>query len=112
MSDFEPKPNDTNYQYKGIPLTATIAQDLISKLFAGKLVERQILVDEVMRFHLAGGGLKASAQNPKITFDKAFFEMNRRGANKRVTSPLATGVRLRHAISQTVRCPESPQARI
>jgi hypothetical protein len=80
MSDFEPKPNDTNYQYKGIPLTATIAQDLISKLFAGKLVERQILVDEVMRFHLAGGGLKASAQNPKITFDKAFLEMNRRGA--------------------------------
>jgi len=33
-----------------------------------------------MRFHLAGGGLKASAQNATATFNKAFLEMNRRGA--------------------------------
>lgn len=79
MSDFEPKPADPNYPYKGVPLTPTIVQFLVKQLFAGKLVERQLVVDEVMRFHLAGGGLKASAQDVTGTFNKAFLEMNRKG---------------------------------
>jgi hypothetical protein len=81
MSDFEPKPDDGNYQYEGIPLTAAIAQVLIRKLFAGKLVERQILVDEVMRVHLAGGGLKSSAQDVNSSvFKKALGDMKESGA--------------------------------
>lgn len=80
MSDLEPKPDNANYQYEGIPLTAAIAQVLIRKLFAGQLVERQILADEVMRFHLAGGGLKASAQNVMDTvFSKALSYMKESG---------------------------------
>jgi len=80
MSDFEPKPDDANYQYKGIPLTAAIAQVLIRKLFAGKLVERQILADEVMRVHLSGGGLKSSAQDViRSVFSKALTDMKESG---------------------------------
>lgn len=81
MSDSELKPDDANYQYKGIPLTAAIAQDLINKLFAGKLVERQILAEEVMRVHLAGGGLKSSAQNIMDgVFRRALGYMKENGA--------------------------------
>jgi len=80
MSDFEPKSDGANYQYKGIPLTAAIAQDLISKLFAGKLIERQILAEEVMRVHLAGGGLKPSAQNfMDVVFRRALGAMKESG---------------------------------
>src|ERR1700734_21920 len=81
MSDSDPKPNDASYQYEGIPLTATIAQVLIKKLFAGKLVERQILADEVIRVHLAGGGLKSSAQNVMSSvFRNALSDMKESGA--------------------------------
>ena len=85
MSDFEPKTDNANYGYKGIPLTPAIVQNLISKLFGGKLVERKILVDEVVRFHLAGGGLKASAENPKNTFDKAFKELSDKGTVENIS---------------------------
>lgn len=80
MSDFEAKANDANYPYKGIPLTGASAQFLIRKLFAGKLVERQILADEVMRVHLASGGLKASAQNVSALFKNALYDMKESGA--------------------------------
>lgn len=80
MSDFEAKPDDANYPYEGIPLTGASAQFLIRKLFAGKLVERQILVDEVMRVHLASGGLKPSAQNVSAVFKNALYDMKESGA--------------------------------
>jgi len=80
MSDFDAKPDDANYPYKGIPLTGTSAQFLIRKLFAGKLVERQILADEVMRVHLASGGLKPSAQNVSAVFKNALYDMKESGA--------------------------------
>jgi hypothetical protein len=54
---------------------------LIRKLFAGKLVERHILAEEVMRVHLAGGGLKSSAQNVMSSvFRNALSDMKESGA--------------------------------
>jgi hypothetical protein len=77
--------DDAQYQYKGVPLTPAIAQFLIRKLFAGKLVERQIIVDEVLSAHLAGGGLKASAQNLTGTIKKALGDMKETGAAENVS---------------------------
>src|SRR5207249_6721104 len=71
--------DDGTYPYNGVPLTPAIAQFLIRKLFAGKLVERQILVEEVLRAHLAVGGLKPSAQKTTDTIKKALGDMKESG---------------------------------
>lgn len=70
---------DTTYSHKGIPLTAAVAQALIRKLFSGRLVERQVIVDEVLRTHIAGGGLKPVAQDSSKIFEKALGDMRRVG---------------------------------
>jgi Meiotically up-regulated gene 113 len=72
--------NNTSYSYKGVPLTPGIAQFLIRKLFADKLVQRQVIVDEVLRAHLAGGGLKASTQDLSATFKRALAAMRENGS--------------------------------
>jgi hypothetical protein len=61
-NDQLPTTDDKAYPYKGVPLTAAIAKELIRKYFAGRLVERHVLDDEVLRAHLAGGGLNPSSQ--------------------------------------------------
>jgi hypothetical protein len=67
------------YPYRGVPLKPMIVQFLIRKLFSGKLVERQVLIDEVLSAHLAAGGLKASAESPTDTFKKALANMKEKG---------------------------------
>src|SRR5437773_460995 len=80
MSNVPITADGVTYPYSGVPLTPAIAQFLIPKLFAGKLVERQILVEEVLRAHLAGdSGLKTSAQNPTETIKKALRDMKGNG---------------------------------
>lgn len=49
---------DAPYEFQGVPLTPAIAQALIRQLFKGRLVERQILVDEVLREHVNRGGMR------------------------------------------------------
>jgi hypothetical protein len=62
---------DLRYEFQGVPLTPTIAQTLIRQLFKGKLVERQVLMDEVVREHVHRGGVRASAQNVSDLFKVA-----------------------------------------
>ena len=64
-------PQDLHYEFHGVPLTPTIAQTLIRQLFKGKLVERQVLMDEVVREHVHRGGMRASAQNVSGLFKVA-----------------------------------------
>ena len=70
--------DDVPYQYKGVPLTPAIAQSIIRKLFSGKLVERQVIVEEVQRYHLAQGGMKSSAQSVGIV-NQALSSMKEAG---------------------------------
>jgi hypothetical protein len=49
------------YAYKGLPLSPTIIESLALELFRGKIVERQVIIEEVQRIHLSRGGLKAKA---------------------------------------------------
>lgn len=79
MSDIEPMPSEVKYPYMGVPLTPAIAQALVKRLFAGKLVERQVIVDEVVRAHQAGGGLKAKANDLSSLFKKALATMKETG---------------------------------
>jgi hypothetical protein len=62
---------NARYEFQGVPLTSTIAQSLIRQLFAGKLVERQVLMDEVIREHVNRGGVRAAAQNVSNVFKLA-----------------------------------------
>ena|GEM_PF-791404 len=50
------------YPHRGVPLTPAVAQVLIRNLFSGQLIARQVIVDEVLRLHLARGGIRGGAQ--------------------------------------------------
>ncbi|SMO64500.1 hypothetical protein [Solitalea koreensis] len=51
------------YKFKGIPITALIAENIILRLFEGKIVERKTIVENVLDFHLSNGGLKPNGVN-------------------------------------------------
>lgn len=69
----------TPYEFQGVPLTPTIAQVLIRQLFTGRLVERQALVEEVVREHVNRGGLRAAAQDATVVFKKALASLSEAG---------------------------------
>jgi len=72
------------YQFKGVPLTAAIAQSLILKMFQGKLIERHVIDDEVLRAHLAGGGKKPSRSSGEYV-RKALLDMKKVGLAENVS---------------------------
>jgi hypothetical protein len=44
------------YSYIGVPLTATVAAQMIVELFDGQVVERRVIVDRVLATHMQRGG--------------------------------------------------------
>ena len=61
----------TDYPYRGVPLAPQIIVQLTKELFAGKLVQRQTLVDEVPKVHLKRGGLPPKRSNIRSSIDEA-----------------------------------------
>jgi hypothetical protein len=59
--------NDKQYQFREQPPTPAVVQALILELFQGKLTERKVIADEVLRVHLSRGGAK-----PKVPFEGSF----------------------------------------
>jgi hypothetical protein len=47
---------DTDYRFKDAPLTPAVVEFLALELFPGKLVERHVLEEEVVRAHVSRGG--------------------------------------------------------
>jgi hypothetical protein len=70
---------DKHYAYSGVPLTPQIIVHLAKELFAGKLVQRQTIIDQVRDVHLKRGGLPPSGANFKNTIDRAFGMMQKAG---------------------------------
>jgi Meiotically up-regulated gene 113 len=71
--------SDTNYIYRGQPIKPQIIIHLTKELFAGKLVERQTIIDEVLSAHLKRGGLRSSAPNFPLSVTKALTRMKEAG---------------------------------
>ncbi len=71
--------NDDDYPYKDLPLAPSVIESLIGELFAGQLVERQAIVEEVARVHLARGGKPSEAQSVTGSVKKALNSMAQKG---------------------------------
>jgi hypothetical protein len=70
---------EITYQYKGIPLTPSIIEELIIKNFTGKMIVRQVIVDEIVNYHEKNGGLKGNAQDIPRTVKKSLTRLKQRG---------------------------------
>ncbi len=70
---------DADYIYRGQTIKPQIIADLVKQLFAGKLVERQTIIDEVLNTHLKGGGLRAEGANFPLSVTKALTKLKKLG---------------------------------
>ena len=70
---------DTDYRYKGIPITPAIAEYVITSYLRGKQLRRSKIVDSVERIHIDNGGLPAEAANFSLTVKKALQNLKNRG---------------------------------
>lgn len=70
---------ETIYPYKAIPLTPSIIEELTIKKFAGKMIFRQVIVDEVVNYHEKNGGLKANTKDIKGPFKNALQRLKEKG---------------------------------
>ncbi len=71
--------NNMDYPFKDAPLTPAVFEYLVSELFQGKLVERQVLEDEVVRAHVSRGGKKPQAGTATRPSKKALTNMKEKG---------------------------------
>lgn len=70
---------NNSYQYKNIPLTPAIIEELTQELFDGQLVSRQTIVEDVIKFHEKSGGAKSTAQNVIGSVKKALTNLKDKG---------------------------------
>lgn len=70
---------NNNYQYKNIPLTPAIIEELTQELFNGQLISRQTIVEDVIKFHEKSGGAKSTAQNVTHSVKKALSNLKEKG---------------------------------
>lgn len=71
--------NNEGYRFQGQPLTPAAIEALILELFTGKLVERRVIVTEVLRVHLARGGTRPRAADLPRSVKKALATMHESG---------------------------------
>jgi len=69
-----------DYPYRDVPLAPQIIVQLTKELFAGKLVTRQNIVDQVPKVHLKRGGLPAKRSNIRSSIDEALRMLQKAGA--------------------------------
>jgi len=71
---------EADYPYRGVPLAPQIIFQLTKELFAGKLITRQNIVDQVPKVHLKRGGLPAKRSNIRSSIDEALRMLQKAGA--------------------------------
>jgi len=70
---------DTEYRYKGIPITPAIAEYVITLSLGGKKLPKSQIVDSVERTHIDNGGVPAEAADLSRTVGKALRNLKNRG---------------------------------
>jgi hypothetical protein len=69
---------DNNYKYKGIPITAAIAEYIIKSFLRDKQLERSEIINAVERIHSENGGLPTQANLTSIV-KKALSNLKEQG---------------------------------
>lgn len=99
------------YKRVGQPPTPAAIQDLILELFAGQLVERRTIVDEVLATHIKRGGLPSRAKDFPRSVKKALTKLQEGGKAEhpshgywRIGAPAETAEPLQGA-QESATCP-------
>lgn len=72
--------NIGDYRYRGQPPTGAAITSLVLEIFGGKLVERKVIADEVLRVHLSRGGAQPRAADFNSSVKNALYKMRESGA--------------------------------
>jgi hypothetical protein len=70
---------NNDYEYVGVPLTPSIAQELIKEAFSGKTATRREIVEIVVQIHDERGGLPSEAKSVKQTILSALQVLQAKG---------------------------------
>ncbi|NCQ79457.1 MAG: GIY-YIG nuclease family protein [Microcystis aeruginosa W13-15] len=68
-----------NYQFTKLPITPSIIEFLIIYLFNGQTLKRDDIVNKILDFHTANGGLKPEAQDFPRSVKKALARLQAKG---------------------------------
>src|SRR5438128_3323535 len=71
--------SDTNYIYSGVPITPQVISHLTKELFGGKLVQRQVIIEQVLAEHIKRGGLPPNVSDFSASVKKALADMQEAG---------------------------------
>ena len=78
---------NNDYKYVGVPLTPSIAQELIKEAFSGKTATRREIVEIVVQIHDERGGLPSEAKDVRTTIKSALQNLKK----KRIVENLSLG---------------------
>jgi len=67
-----------NYEYRDVPITPSIVEAIIVKLFNGRMVKRDEIIKAVLKYHIENGGKGANAQNFTSSVKKALSNLNKK----------------------------------
>jgi hypothetical protein len=67
------------YRYQGLPITPSIIEELIVQHFNGKSSKRDVIVNKVLEYHIANGGVAPEAQDFPRSVKKALSNLAERG---------------------------------
>ncbi len=73
---------NNNYKYTGMPLTPSIAQELIKEAFSGKTATRSEIVEAVVQIHDERGGLPSEAKNVRGPIQRALQNLKTSGISE------------------------------
>ncbi|ARF17483.1 GIY-YIG nuclease family protein [Sporosarcina ureae] len=68
-----------SYRYSKLPLTPAIIETLIIELFNGKTIKRDEIVNKVLSYHEANGGLPPEAKDFPRSVKRALENMSKKG---------------------------------
>lgn len=68
-----------NYKYQGLPITPSMIEELIVKLFNGTSNKRDTIVNRVLDFHISNGGKAPEAQDFSRLVKKALSNLAEHG---------------------------------
>ena len=70
---------NNGYKYVGVPLTPSIAQELIIEKFSGQTVKKQEIDETVVQIHEERSGRPSEAQDVRLTILTALRKLQRKG---------------------------------
>ena len=73
------------YEYKNVPITPKIIEDIIIKLFNGQTVKRDKIITDVLNFHKENGGREPRAQNFDGSVKTTLWKMKKKDIARNIS---------------------------